>query len=272
MFKRQQIALVIGSIILLISVAVIIFERHGTRFAQMQRALESRAEQVGAATYVMHFPSLSELPGCGAFRTAKWFEVTWIEARLSAWERRQVDHGAVVFVGDSITQRWLGLDRAFPNIKTANRGITGDTSRGVLYRFDEDVLQLEPRAVVLLCGINDLSDEAPPECLMQNIQAVMSLCQKRIPTMPLIVCTVLPTGFEDETNRKVRAFNASLSRWAAGQTNVWIADTWSAMADSNGVARSIDFPDLIHPSDAGYSKLGAFLRPFVEKIVMPKEH
>jgi len=37
-------------------------------------------------------------------------------------------------------------------MKTANRGISGDVTRGVLYRMKEDVLDLNPKAVVLLIG------------------------------------------------------------------------------------------------------------------------
>ena len=266
--KRRHIFW-IGGIILLIISAVILFERYGTRFARMERALESRGEKIGAPTSVTHFPSRSEMLGCGSFREAQWFRVTWLDARLQAWERRERDRGAVVFVGDSITQRWLTLDRAFPNFKTANRGITGDTSRGVRHRFEEDVLQLDPRAVVLLCGINDLSDGTPPECLSQNIQAMANLCRSKNPKMPLIICTVLPTGFENGTNKKVRAFNESLTQWTT--TNVWIADAWSAFADENGVASAHDFPDSLHPNEAGYAKLGVYLQPFVEKVLISNE-
>jgi lysophospholipase L1-like esterase len=65
-----------------------------------------------------------------------------------------------VFLGDSITQGWNDLASAFPDMKVANRGINGgDTTRGVLIRLQDDVLSLDPAAIVLLIGTNDLEEE-----------------------------------------------------------------------------------------------------------------
>jgi lysophospholipase L1-like esterase len=243
-----------------------------SRSVRMQHALEAYAKKIGAPAAVMHFPSQAEMGGCGPFRQTKWFQLTWLQRRLGAWERQQSDYGAVVFVGDSIIQGWLGLDRAFPALRIANQGIMGDTSRGVLYRFKDDVLQLEPRAVVLLCGVNDLSDGASPECVAQNIKTIMSRCQSARPQMPLLVCTVLPVGADKaDLNKSIRALNAALQQLAEGHLNVRIADTWTALADTNGFARASEFPDSVHPNEVGYARLEAFLRPWVDSIVTARD-
>ena len=81
------------------------------------------------------------LPGVGPIRRYQWFTRLW-ERRRSEWAKRvEADRGSVVFLGDSITQGW-GDDfgGAFPGMKVANRGISGDTTRGVLIRLKEDVL------------------------------------------------------------------------------------------------------------------------------------
>jgi len=90
------------------------------------------------------------LPGDGPIRRYDWFRQLW-QARRSQWATRvEQDRHAVVLLGDSITQGW-GEDFSawFPGMKIANRGISGDTSRGVLIRLEEDVLALDPQAVVL---------------------------------------------------------------------------------------------------------------------------
>ena len=89
--------------------------------------------------------------------------------------REQKDQGAVVFLGDSITQGWdVGLQFAFPGVKIANRGISGDTSRGVLIRLQEDVLALNPAAVVLLVGTNDLEEGATPDTIAGNLKLILA--------------------------------------------------------------------------------------------------
>ncbi|HYO25151.1 MAG TPA: acetylhydrolase, partial [Lacipirellulaceae bacterium] len=71
------------------------------------------------------------IPGVGPIRREEWFRDAWAKRRAAFAERAEAEHGAVVFLGDSITQGWGDEFRgAFPEVKTANRGISGDTSRG----------------------------------------------------------------------------------------------------------------------------------------------
>ncbi|HUL54034.1 MAG TPA: G-D-S-L family lipolytic protein, partial [Opitutaceae bacterium] len=81
------------------------------------------------------------LPGAGPLRRYDWFQNLWMQRR-SAWaQRAAADQHALVFLGDSITQQWGDdLGGSFPGVKVANRGISGDTTRGVLIRLREDVL------------------------------------------------------------------------------------------------------------------------------------
>jgi hypothetical protein len=98
------------------------------------------------------------LPGDGPIRGQHdWFQEVWNTRRASWFHSLEKDQGAVVFLGDSITQGWRNLPNEFPGLKVANRGISGDTTRGMLIRLDEDVLALNPRAVVMLMGTNDQS-------------------------------------------------------------------------------------------------------------------
>ena len=99
-----------------------------------------------------------------------------------------------MFLGESITQGWGGgLGAAFPGIKVANRGISGDTTRGVLIRLQEDVLSLEPSAVVLLIGTNDIEDGASPEVIAGNLALIVAALEKHGP-MPIVLCQVFPSA------------------------------------------------------------------------------
>ena len=135
------------------------------------------------------------LPGAGPIRRYDWFQKLWRERR-SAWAARvEQDQGAVVFLGDSITQGWgEGLGAAFPGVKVANRGISGDTTRGVLFRLQEDVLALNPAAVVLLIGTNDLEEGATPEIIAGNLKLILADLKQHNPKMPIVLCQVFPSS------------------------------------------------------------------------------
>ncbi|MDA7875955.1 GDSL-type esterase/lipase family protein, partial [Akkermansiaceae bacterium] len=119
-------------------------------------------------------PPDSEIAGEGPVRRYEWFRNLWKDKR-TAWAKEvEAKQGALVFLGDSITQSWGDdLKGAFGETKVANRGISGDTTRGILYRLPEDVLALNPTGVVLLMGTNDLEEGARPEVIAGNLALII---------------------------------------------------------------------------------------------------
>src|ERR1700690_2774299 len=135
------------------------------------------------------------LPGAGPIRRYDWFSQIWSQRRSTWAQHLQQDQGAVVFLGDSITQMWGDdLGGSFPGMRVANRGISGDTTRGVLIRLDEDVLALHPAAVVILIGTNDLEEKADPETIAANLKLIIAALEKADPKMPIILCQVFPSS------------------------------------------------------------------------------
>ena len=67
----------------------------------------------------------------------------------------------IVFFGDSITDIWK-LDESFPAKPYVNRGIGGQTTSQMLVRFRQDVINLQPKAVVILAGTNDIACNSVP--------------------------------------------------------------------------------------------------------------
>jgi lysophospholipase L1-like esterase len=210
------------------------------------------------------------LPGTGPIRRYDWFQRLWRERRTAWAARREQDRGAVVFLGDSITQEWGGgLGAAFPGVKVANRGISGDTTRGVLLRLQDDVLVLDPAAVVLLIGTNDLEEGATPETIAGNVKLILAAMKRHNPRMPIVLCHVFPSS---ESMRrpadKIKAINALYLAAVRNDPQVIPLDTWSLFADPNGNASVAEFPDLLHPNEAGYAKWAAALRPLFATLTL----
>lgn len=203
------------------------------------------------------------LPGAGPIRRYEWFQSLWRERR-SAWAQRvDQDQHAVVFLGDSITQGWGGgLGAAFPGIKVANRGISGDTTRGILLRLQEDVLALDPSAVVLLIGTNDLEEGATPEVIVGNLKLIVAGLERHNARMPIVLCQVFPSAnAKKRPADQIKAINALYLAAVKKDPHVTYLETWPLFADPNGDAMAGEFPDLLHPNEAGYAKWAAALRP-----------
>ena len=203
------------------------------------------------------------LPGAGPIRRYDWFQQLWRERR-SDWAKTVVqDQRAVVFLGDSITQGWGGgLGAAFPGTKVANRGISGDTTRGVLLRLEEDVLALHPAAVVLLIGTNDLEEGATPEVVAGNLKLMVGALKRHDARMPIVLCQVFPSSAAQKRPAdQIRAVNALYLAAVKNDPQVTYLETWPLFADPSGDATVAEFPDLLHPNEIGYAKWAAALRP-----------
>ena len=206
------------------------------------------------------------VPGAGPFRRTEGFQKTWNTRRDAFANTAQADKGALVLLGDSITQGWGGrLPKAFPGAKIANRGISGDTTRGMLYRLKDDVLDLDPTGVVMLMGTNDLADKASAADIVGNIKLIIAALKAKNATMPIIVCTMFPSSeTKDRPADKIKEVNATLLEAVKGDSQITIVDTWSMFANAEGNAPAAEFPDLLHLNDAGYAKWTAALRPVLE--------
>jgi lysophospholipase L1-like esterase len=207
------------------------------------------------------------LPGSGPIRRFDWFRKLWVEKRTAWASQVQQDQGALVFLGDSITQGWGDVGSSFPGIKVANRGISGDTTRGVLIRLQEDVLSLNPSGVVLLIGTNDLEEKAEPEVVAANLKLIVSAMRRSNPAMPVVLCLVFPSSAsKSRPAEKIRRINALYRAAVADEPQVTVLDTWSLFADVHGDAREAEMPDLLHPNLLGYARWAAALQPVFETV------
>lgn len=203
------------------------------------------------------------LPGEGPIRRYDWFSNLWKNKR-STWAKQvEKDQGAVVFLGDSITQGWGDqLGGSFGDMKVANRGISGDTTRGMLIRLEEDVLSLNPKAVVMLMGTNDLEEQAEPETVAANAKLIVEALKKHDSEMPIILCKVFPSSeTKSRPADKIQKINELYEQLAQGDPQVIVLETWLPFANEKGNAKPEEFPDLLHPNKEGYAIWAAALRP-----------
>lgn len=209
-----------------------------------------------------------EMPGAGPVRRADWFLPIWEERRALFATRIERDQRTIVFLGDSITSGWGDTFKGhFPGAHFANRGISGDTTRGMLYRLQADVLTLNPRAIVLLAGTNDLEENAPPSLAADNLRLILDALIQHQAQMPILLCEVFPSA--PKNNRPpatIRELNALYAGLAAERPTVTMVRTWEVFADESGNAREEHFPDLLHPNDLGYAKWANALHPVLAAL------
>lgn len=173
----------------------------------------------------------------------------------------------VVFLGDSITQNW-NLADSFPGNPYVNRGISGQTTPQILLRIRQDVIDLKPKAVVILAGTNDIAENTGPisiEAIEGNIASMVELAQKN--GIRVILSSVLPVAHYNwrpaiQPVEKIRSLNQWMKGYAA-RAGVEYLDYYSAMVDQKSGLKDELGTDGVHPNSAGY----AVMSKLADKVI-----
>ncbi len=180
----------------------------------------------------------------------------------------------VIFLGNSITEAWVNVDSTFfAKHNFIGRGISGQTSPHLLLRFRQDVIDLQPKAVVLHIGTNDIAENTGPyqaDFTMSNIQSMVDLAKAN--QINVILAAVLPaTKFE--WNRKLGDRSAMIVdlnhrlKTYADQENIPFVDYHSAMKnEQNGMNKDIA-EDGVHPTTKGYQIMKELVLPIILKTL-----
>ncbi|RTY81770.1 acylhydrolase [Flavobacterium sp. LS1P28] len=175
----------------------------------------------------------------------------------------------IVFMGDSITEFWSATNSEYFSGKPyINRGISGQTTPQMLIRFRADVIALQPAAVLILAGINDIAGNTGPTTLDRienNIISMVELAQAN--QIKVILCSVLPAfDFPWKPNQnpavKVMELNQLLKKYADANGIIYL-DYFSAMVDESNGLKAAYSGDGVHPNKLGYQVMA----PLAEKAI-----
>ncbi len=180
----------------------------------------------------------------------------------------------VVFMGDSIFDGW---DDNQPDYFTGNnfadRAIGGQVTSQMLVRFRADVIDLKPRAVVILAGTNDIALNngfIKTENIVGNIISMVELAENA--GIRPIICAVLPAAKYkwrpevDGVPEKIIELNAQLKAYAVKHRIDWV-DFHAAMDAGDGSMNPAYTYDFVHPTSEGYTKMQEVLYPFLKSYI-----
>jgi acyl-CoA thioesterase I len=181
----------------------------------------------------------------------------------------------VVFFGDSITDGWK-LAESFPGKPYVNRGISGQTTSQMLVRFRQDVINLQPRAVVILAGTNDIAGNTGPtsnEDIEANYVSIAEIA--RASHVRVIFSSVLPVHnytprsqdfYAQRPMERILALNKWLKDYCAAN-NLTYLDYFPAMIDEKGLLKRELADDGLHPNKTGYAIMAGMAEKAIEQTL-----
>jgi len=194
--------------------------------------------------------------------------------------------GAIVFLGDSITQggKYLGYLQLFHNLRHPgsrtqflSAGVSGDTAKGGLARFDWDVAPLKPDRVFVMFGMNDVDHglyaagksgketDAAREKVFSAYRERLTVITDKASALGARVTVMTPTPFDEYAAKASRApekgcNEVGLARMAAIVRETVGADVVDLYAPFTELLRRYPGrfqPDRVHPGEEGHLLIAA---------------
>ncbi|MEE3035263.1 MAG: SGNH/GDSL hydrolase family protein [Bacteroidota bacterium] len=186
------------------------------------------------------------------------------------------DEVKVIFMGNSITESWSHFDPDFFLTNSyINRGISGQTTPQMLIRFKPDVVNLKPKVVVILAGINDIAGNTGPmeiQNIAENIQSMAEI--SKLNGIKVLICSVLPAidfpwapGIEP--SKKVLELNKLLESYCRKNKIIYV-DYYSSMVDNKGGLKVPEYTssdDLVHPNEKGYEVMKSIIKDSLKEVL-----
>ena len=207
-----------------------------------------------------------------------------------------------IFVGDSITWQWARISTSFaesnlkipfdasymtrsgsnvvvpfhPGFFSGNgyidKGISGQNTTQMLSRFQKDVVDLNPKVVVIMGGTNDLAQGVAKEQIVANISQMAEMADAA--GIKVVLCTVTPNNDyysrlnPHEKGTHIIALNGMLNGYATEKGFSW-CDYWTSLVADDGLSLKEEYRlyDNLHPGPVGYSVMEPIIKPIIDSLL-----
>lgn len=185
--------------------------------------------------------------------------------------------GQIVFIGDSITDLYV-LDDHYADLDIAcyNRGISGDTTQGVLDRLQVSIFDIQPAVVVLMIGTNDINCGAETDAILQRYEKIMDEIFAALPNVKMYCMSVIPQNENLEvysvvriadTTPRIQAVNAGIQDLAQDKGAIFL-DVFSLLADEEDHLIKAYSDDGLHLNVEGLRVWTTLLKPYLEQDIL----
>ena len=182
--------------------------------------------------------------------------------RIDVFKQDTLKFNQIVFLGNSITEGGKDWNQKFGVVGISNRGISGDSTDGVITRLNE-IIHFSPKAIFLLIGINDIYNELTPstDYVANNILKIIKRINQELPETKIFLQTILPVEKEVYKD-KIIEVNGMIKTFVS-QSKFEIIDLYSIFVNKEGKMKKELSYDGVHLNDKGYSVWVDHIKPIV---------
>jgi len=240
----------------------------------------SRLAAIAVVVFIAALPAQAQVR-CGAFNSSAEPPAPRTEPEaIKTFERINAEVKTkphrILFLGDSITERWDEPTWGAKRVWDANlaprgvldAGVSGDRTAHLRWRLDHGNLDgPTPKGVVVMIGTNDLGHGFPPAEAAEGIRQVLIQLRQKLPNTRILLLGLTPRGGAPWDQLRVEAsqVNQMVGSCADGQT-IWATDIGQPLLDAKGMLSNTLSPDYLHFNAAGYERIAPGLDHWIDQV------
>ena len=188
----------------------------------------------------------------------------------------------VAAFGDSVTHGGGAMEappclnlycwETYAGLPVKNLGKSGDSTRDLLDRFDDDVLPFAPRYLVIMGGVNDFRVGVPADVSIRNLSLLAKKCLDHDIIPVFATATPIHPGLMavswdvEPVAANWRQAQEALNAWIMEQE--YAVDVSSPLVDAEGNLRADLTTDGLHPDAEAKKIIGEAIGRYLKEVVM----
>ncbi|WP_415326672.1 GDSL-type esterase/lipase family protein [Chryseobacterium sp. MMS23-Vi53] len=174
--------------------------------------------------------------------------------------------GAILLVGSSSFTKWTDVANYFPNKTIINRGFGGSRLTDLNY-FANDLLNYQPKQIIIYCGENDFADndKLKAEVVVDRFKEFYKKIRAKFPKTEVDYISIKYSPSREKLWPQMKIANEKIAAFMKKEKNAEFIDITKVMQDANGnVRKDLFVGDMLHMTPEGYKLWTSVMNPYMK--------
>lgn len=173
---------------------------------------------------------------------------------------------AILLIGSSSFTKWTDVAEYFPNKTIINRGFGGSRLTDLNY-YAHDLLDYQPKQIIIYCGENDFADDAKlkADVVVERFKTFYQKIRAKFPKIEVDYISIKYSPSRENLWPQMKEANKKIAAFMKKQPNAEFIDITKVMQDANGnVRKDLFVEDMLHMTPEGYKLWTSVMNPYMK--------
>ena len=173
---------------------------------------------------------------------------------------------AILLIGSSSFTKWTDVAEYFPNKTIINRGFGGSRLTDLNF-YAHDLLDYQPKQIIIYCGENDFADDAKlkADVVVERFKTFYQKIRAKFPKIEVDYISIKYSPSRENLWPQMKEANKKIAAFMKKQPNAEFIDITKVMQDANGnVRKDLFVEDMLHMTPEGYKLWTSVMNPYMK--------